>query len=89
LTILLLSAILKFTLQERYLKEENALNKANLEKIPFVEAKMTPEMVIEALLEDPDIISAEFEEGEFKVLTKFGPKTFKVSFRKEEGSGTA
>jgi len=53
------------------------------------QAELTAEMVIDALLEDPDVISAEFRDGEFKVITTAGPKNFKLSFKKEERAGTA
>jgi hypothetical protein len=55
-------------------------------KIPVGE--LTKEMVIEALLEDPEIISAEYRDGEFHVVTTFGPKSFKLSFKRPDGAET-
>ncbi len=55
----------------------------------FLQAELTAEEVISALLDNPDILSAEFRDGEFKVITTAGPKNFKLSFKKEERAGTA
>jgi hypothetical protein len=55
----------------------------------LLQAKLTAEMIIDALLDDPDIISAEYLNGEFYVVTTAGSKSFRISFKEENGAGTA
>jgi len=63
------------------------MRKKETHNSPIV-GELNPKQVIDALLDDPDIISAEFKDGEFHVLTTAGQKSFKLSFKKDNGART-
>lgn len=44
---------------------------------------LTPEILIESFMEDPRVISAEYQNGEFHIETIAGPIVFRMEFEKE------